>query len=231
MKDFRGTYVEIAAKQLALSEPFIWLIEVEVPTDPPTRYRITNYNSDVSYGVNSLGQPTLYHPFPVVFGDLLEQRRGDLPEITINVGNAGLEMMADLELYNGLVDVPVRIRLVNSAALNDPNAQSQVNGKIARTRVRDDLIAFTISQTNLTKVFFPSKRLLAHDCQHRFGGPDCGYIIPPGATNVIGGGFNFCARTFEDCGIRGDDEVARSLTRLHPLRFDGCPGIKGGTPA
>jgi phage-related protein len=230
-KDFSGTVFETAIKQRAVIDPFEWLVELEVPSDPPTRYRITSGNESLSYGVSSIGTPIPYYPFPVAIGDLLEQKSGDLPEMTINVANISRELMPVLELYDGLEGAPVRIRLVNRAALDDPYAQIAVEAKVSRVRVKEDVAIFSIGTSNLTKVIFPKNRLLANDCLFRFGSAECGYPIPASPTEVIGGGFSTCGRTFGECDIRGDDEVARSLPRLHPRRFDGCPGVRSGGPA
>ena len=47
----------LTLQQMTLHDPeaWIWLYELEVPSDPPTRYRLTNYKTAVLFGTNSSG--------------------------------------------------------------------------------------------------------------------------------------------------------------------------------
>ena len=45
------------SRQLADQYPWIWLYEVEVPTTPPTRYRLTNYDRTIYFGASTQGVP------------------------------------------------------------------------------------------------------------------------------------------------------------------------------
>jgi len=228
MKDFRSTVMEAALQQLASSDPFIWLIEVRVPSDPPQRLRLTNYSTPISRGTDTGGHPLIWYPFPIAHGDMSEQVRGSLSDLTINVCNVTREIMDELELYQGLVDQPVVIRLVHSQGLNDPAAESRFDGNVVQTNVRDSVASFKIAATNVTKTLFPKNRLLAFDCGWVYGSSQCGYAIPAVCTNVVGGGFDFCGRTLDDCVERGEDEEARGLASRHPDRFGACPGIRLG---
>lgn len=232
MKDYRSTVIETAYAQLAEANGFIWLLEIRVPSTPPTRLRLTNWSQQVPRGTDSGGNAIIWYPFPIAFGELREQKKGNLDEVTISVANCTRELMASIELYDGLADQPVVIRLVHSQALADPAAERRFDGKVSRCRVTADVASFVVSATNLTKRLFPRDRILAFDCIHKnrggFGGTGCGYRIPVGPTNEVGGGFSFCGGTLEDCEERGADEAARSLTVEHPLRYGGCPGTRQG---
>lgn len=232
MKDFRTTVIETAYAQLEQSAGYIWLLEVRVPSTPAYRFRLTNYSQQVARGTDSGGNPIIWSPFPIAFGEMREQKRGNLDEITINVANVTRELMTYLEQYDGLSDQPVAIRLVHSQGLSDPAGERRFDGKVVRCRVTSEVASFVVSASNLSKRLFPRSRLLAFDCIHKtrggFGGAGCGYIIPVGATNEVGGGFDFCGGSFEDCCERGDDEAARALDVEHPLRYGACPGLRLG---
>jgi len=233
MIDFRNTVIETAMQQLAATEPFVWLIEVGIPSDPATRFRITSYSQAITRGTDRDGNPIIYYPFPVAHGDLLDQARGNLNSISINVANVTLELMTYLEQYDGLSDQPVVLKLVHSQGLADPGAERRFDGRVSNVKVTDEGATFLVSATNVTKSKFPKQRLLAFDCVHagvKFGGVQCGYNIPAVATNEVGGGFDFCAGSLEECEERGEDEVAHGLDRNHPLRYGGCPGLKLGAP-
>jgi len=232
MKDFRGTVIETAYAQLASTDPFAWLFEVRVPSTPASRIRLTSYSQQIARGTDSGGNPIVWLPFPIAFGELREQKKGNLDEITINVANATRELMDEIDLYDGLSDQPVAIRLIHTQGLTDTAAELRFDGKVTRCRVTEDVATFTVSASNLTQRMFPRDRILAAECIWKsrggFGGSGCGYDIPLSATNVVGGGFSFCGGTLPDCEKRGEDEDARSLTVEHPLRFGGCPGVKIG---
>lgn len=226
MKDFSATVFATASKQLAVSQPFIWLVEVEVPTDPATRYRLTNYNETVQRGTNSDGDPVEFSPYPIAFGNLRATNAADLESITINVANVALELMENLEAYDGLVGQPVALRLVNLEGLADENAELRFDGQVTGVVVNERVATFTVGCPNLTKSLFPRNRYVAHHCQWRFGSPECGYIIPAVPGETVGTGFSTCGRTLAQCEERGDDEDARGLTIQHPERFGGYPGIR-----
>lgn len=229
MKDFRNTVLEAATKQLDGLGAYFWLLEVRVPTDPPTRFRVTSNSKPVIRGTDSGGHPIIYYPFPVAHGDLLQQTRGDLTDITFNVANVTLELSQVLDRYDGLTGQPVVIRLVHADGVADPDAEYRTDGKVIRCHVTDQVASFTVSATNLTKALFPKRRMLAFCCASRFGGVECGYAIPASPGETIGTGFSTCSRELEACEERGADETARGLTAQHPKRFNAFPGMRNGT--
>lgn len=229
MKDFSATILAAAKAQLEASQPLIWLVSVEVPTDPPTRYRLTSYPEAVARGQSSSGADLTYSPFPLAFGDFRQSSKGDLSPLTINVANVTAEMMAVLQEHKGLVGQDAVIRLVHIQALADPNAEASWRGRISGCSVDDTVASFTLGAVNLQKRPFPADRYVANHCGVRFGGPECGYVIPAAPGETIGTGFSTCPRTLTACGVRGQDETARGLIARHPLRFAGFPGIQLGT--
>lgn len=230
MKDFRNTVLETATKQLAGLDPYIWLIECGVPTIPRSRIRITSFTDPITRGTDSGGHPLIWYPFPVATGDLLQQSRGDLTDTTFNVANVTLEISALLDQYDGLTGEEVIISLVNRAGVTDPNAEDTTQGKVLRCHVTDTVASFTVSATNLTKILFPKRRMMANRCASLFGGIECGYTIPAAAGDTVGTGFSTCSRELEACEERGADEVARGLVRMHPRRFNCAPGMRIGAP-
>ena len=229
MKDFAATVVAAAKNQLEQTQPFIWLVSVEVPTDPPTRYRLTSYPEAIQRGQTSAGVPLTFSPFPLAFGDFRTSGKGDLPPLTLNVANVTLEVAGVLQEYGGLVGQPVTLRLVHIQGLEDPNAQAGWAGRITGCTVDDTVASFSIGAPNLQKAPYPRNRFIANHCQVRYGSAECGYIIPAAPGESIGTGFSTCPRTLSACGVRGLDELARGLTQLHPLRFGAYPGIQLGT--
>lgn len=209
--------------QLESELPFFWLFEIEVPTDPPTRYRLTNYTRRVNFGTNSLGEALSYYPFPIVHGGIEESSTGDLPSISITIANFSREISQALADYDGLVGQPVVIRLVSAAELTNAQAQIREDAEILSGVAKGGVVVFTLSSGNLYERKLPPFRVSSVGCRHLYGGIGCGYNLSLGTLPT-------CSKLFEGengCGEHGDDEVATGQTRKHPRRFGGFPGVRG----
>ena len=62
---------------LATGDAWVWLYEIEVPTDPPTRYRLASVPEQVTFRDN------VYYPFPITHTVMRETESGDLPSVTM----------------------------------------------------------------------------------------------------------------------------------------------------
>lgn len=227
MRDFRGTLLSAGKNKLAQDDSFVWLFEVQVPTEPPTRMRITNFQDQVSRGKNSNGDDIIYYPVPALGGDFVDTQKGDLSSLTLTVSNATLEIMEYLELYDGLKGQPVTIRVTSRQSVLEPNADLRYDGIVTGCSVDDEVVSFNIGAPNLTATDFPRHRYSASHCRWRFGSVECGYVIPAGADDTVGGGFTTCPMlSLANCEERGDDEVARGFVRQHPKRFGGFKGTQ-----
>lgn len=213
-------------QQLRDEDPWIWLYEFEIPTDPPTRYRLTNYTESVSFGTNpNTTEAIVYSPFPIDHGEIDFSRRGDLPSITVRVANVTREVSETIEENNGLLGQPAVVRLINAANLTDTAAQVRFDARIVRVRMSPEVAALELATVNLRDVRIPRRRYLSSHCPFQFGDDECNYVILPSVSNSIGGGFDFCPKNLVACVERGDDEVARGLPRTHALRFGGQIGV------
>ena len=202
-----------------------WLLEVEVPTTPPTRFRFANNTDPIDFGTTSLGVPITYYPYRFVFGPIVQSSEGDLPSMQISVSNVSRVVGAVVEQYNGLVGQPAVLRLVNINDLLNSQSQIREDAEIIAVKVRNLDATFTLSAFNLYKAKFPSQRYVAQHCRWIYGAAECGYIIPSAPGGTVGTGFATCGQLFADCVQRGDDEAARSVAREHPERFGGFMGM------
>lgn len=206
--------------------PWIWLYEFEVPTDPPTRYRLTNYTATVPFGIDTAtGDPLLYLPYPIVHGEIEQTKTGDLPRIRVSIANAAREVSETLEAYDGMIGQSAVLRLVNAQALSSPQAQVRFDASILRARSTVDAVYLDLAAEGPLRAMLPRRRYMRRHCTLQFGSPECGYAIPTTAGNTIGTGFAYCGKMFSDCVTRGEDEVARGLARKHPLGFGGFLGM------
>lgn len=215
---------EADGRALQAPSGFAWLAEVEVPTDPLTRLRITSNNEQVDFGASLEGEPVGYVPWPMTIGKITRTKKGDLPQLTLAVSNAKRVLPSYLELYDGLVGQPAVVQLVSLGELGNASATLRFDGEVMGTEVSVEQVTFTIGSLNLKGMTFPAQRFVAEHCRFRFGGAKCGYNVnDPLAT------FTTCPRSYQACVERGDDEEDVMLvTRQHPERFGGWRAIPLG---
>lgn len=207
--------------QRATSDAWAWLLEVRVPTSPATRYRLCDQKSAIEFGENSSGEPLVYYPAAFEFSGLEERGDGSLPEITVTVGNASLDLRADLETYYGLTDQQAVLRLVNLALTGSTANQVEWVGEVGEPTITTEGISFPISSVNLTDRNFPARRHTARTCKHpKFGAGACPYPV-----DDAGAAYSTCPRSLEACEARGADMVSLGYEALLPLRFGGELGI------
>lgn len=213
-------------QQLRDESPWVWVYDFQVPTDPLTRYRITNYTEPVPLGTDPEGMPILYSPYPIDHGEIELTREGDLPSIRVSIANSrNDEIGATLEEYGGLLGEPAVVRLINIAAGGTSSAQVRFDAQVSRVRMTHEIVTIELAAENLRKARFPRRRYLRSHCPFQFGDADCGYTLPAAPGEAIGDGFSFCPKSLEGCTDRGLDEVARALPQAHPERFGGFLGI------
>lgn len=211
--------------QLRDEQPWVWLYEVELPTSPKTRVRVTNSVTPVQFGTTSAGVAVTFTPYPVAHDGFRETAAGDIPTLNVTVGNPTRELGALIEQYDGLVGAPAVIRLVSLADVGNVLSQIEERSEVRRARVAGDVCSFALSAFSLYRRKFPPWRFTAFSCRWLFGGVECGYVIPPAPGGSVGTGFATCGKTLGACDERGDDEVARGLARGHPERFGARPGL------
>jgi len=214
-----------AQGRLHEASSWIWLYELEVPTSPATRYRLTSYSERVEFGVNSAGEPLVYYPASVSHGAIQQTKEGDIPTIAVTVGNVDTEVGKVIDTHDGMRGSQVRIMLVRADTLGDPNAKIEWKMKVARVGIYEETATFELRPISIGSVVFPRWRYLSQSCRFSFGDNLCGYIIPTGADDTDANGYITCNKTVEKCTLVGDSEVTHGLERKHPLRFGGHPGI------
>ena len=210
------------ARQLADQTPFIWLYDITVPTDPPTRYRLTNYDRNVEYGAQQDGTPNIYQPFPIVQSPVTTTAEGDLPQIQLQVSNEGLTMRGLMEDYDGFIGAQIVIRLVHILELGNLTAALRFDGQILSAKATYDRVSFNVSALSLTQAVVPGQRYIRGHCRFRYGDTRCGYDLN---NSTLATAHPTCSKTLAACEERGEAEVAAGLLQLHPGRFGGWPGI------
>lgn len=210
------------SRQLAEQYPWVWLYEVEVPTSPPTRYRLTNYDREIAFGASSAGAALIYTPFPLVQSPVTKTVDGDLPQIQLQVGNESLYLRSILESHDGLIGQAVVIKLVHLLELDNPENALRFDGQIVACKAGVDRVTWNISALSLTQAVLPGQRYIRGHCRFRYGDERCGYDLTNPSLSVP---FPTCPKTLAACEERGDLEFSVLGYTKHPARFGGWPGI------
>jgi lambda family phage minor tail protein L len=206
------------AQKLHSTDPFVWCYEIEIPTDPPTRYRfVANYPSTITFRGNT------YYPFPVAHSVVRSDVDGSLQSTTLSMSNVTKLIVSTLDTYEGLIGQPVRIMLVNTLELTSGRAAIEDDYTIETTAVDQEAVTARLALYNLYAVNFPGNRLMRGHCRFQYRGPECGYVVPESA-----GGLTSCDKSYDGpngCIVHGTNENANGYTKRHPQRFGGFPGI------
>lgn len=221
------TLMQEHRNQLRQEWPWVWLYELEVPTDPVTRVRLTNMPQPVTFGVDSAGAPITYAPFPIVHGGIKKTASGDIPTMGVSIANVTREIGLLFDRHDGLDGAPAVIRLVNMADLDNPKAQLEERAEVRGCSVKARIVTVTLSAYSLYRAKVPSQRYVSSVCRYaKFGDEQCGYRIPASPGETVGTGFSTCSRRRTDCEERGEDEAARGLPQVHPKRWGAFPGMR-----
>lgn len=216
------------ARQLRDEFPWIWLYEIEIPTTPKTRYRLTNYTSPVNFGTNSTGRTLTYAPFPIVHSELRQTLDGELPSFQLQVGHASLELAQILEDHRGLKGSEVVVRIVNSSDLSTGVPAFEVVAEVTGCKVTHERVALSIGSKSLVDAVIPPTRYSRTHCGHAYGDAGCGYDL---GNPTLLAAFPTCNRQRDGangCEAHGDAEVDAGLPRLHPENFGADPSIPRG---
>lgn len=203
---------------LATGEKFVWLYEVEVPTDPPTRYRLVRNTQPITFRGN------VYSPFPVSHTETKLDDRGNLPTVDLTVSNVSRELMSTLNSHDGLVGQPVRIILTHDLTIVTGQSIWEHNYKVIKTTATDKIVSVKLGDLNLYDVKVPAQKMMRYYCRHQYQDAYCGYAVDPSHENYL----STCDKTLggtNGCRTHGRSEAYAGIPVLHPERFGGFPGI------
>jgi len=203
---------------LATRGRWMWLYELEVPTEPPTRYRFIRDPSPVTFRGN------VYAPFPITHSEVTENNQADLPSLKLTASNATREIISILNTYNGLVGQPCRIILTHSLVLPTNEAVWEEDFTILDTAANDEAVTCTLGDMNLYQAKLPGERMMRFYCRHEYRGGMCGYSVDPANPAYL----ETCDKSLNGlngCRKHGDSEILAGIPEIHPERFGGFPGI------
>lgn len=203
---------------LATQGRWMWLYEVEVPTDPPTRYRFVRDPTEITFRGN------VYSPFPITHSEVTENDQGDLPSLKMTASNASREIISVLNAHNGLVGQSCRIVLTHSLIIATSKSVWEEDFTILDTSANDKAVTCTLGDMNLYEAKLPGERMMRFYCRYEYKGGMCGYNVDPSHAAYL----PTCDKSLNGlngCKKHGDSEASAGVVAIHPERFGGFPGI------
>ncbi len=149
----------IEAAKLENPDPWIWLFEVQVPTDPVTMYRMTSHDEPVPFGEDPDGDALTYLPAPIAHQGVPESADGSLPKMSITLQDVLGIASATVDEYEGLAGQTVRVHVIHKSQLDLGEAAQSFTGQISSATISDDgpRVAIEISAVNIYQTAFPSR--------------------------------------------------------------------------
>lgn len=208
---------------LASDKPWYWLYEIEVPTEPPTRYRLVSAidgtpDEPIQFGFSGAGLPLTYYPFPVSHGPIRSDTDASLSDANLTIANISREIQGTIDAYD-MVGQEVVIRLVHKADLASGSAAAEQSFQITGIEWSARWVTAGIGQFSTLRRSFPARLGMRHHCGFLYRGPRCGYVaagLPTCDKTLLGG---------NGCVVHGAQELAEGLPVRHPERFGGFPGM------
>lgn len=178
-----------------LASPSTWIPLVSVEVNATTTLRFAANASAVVF------RGETYSSFGVEIGEVTQDAKGGLHDLSVSVSNVTREVSAYVEL-NDLRGAPVRILYVNSANLADDNAAVlEERYEIMSIQVKGTtFVTFRLGHDRISQHPCPSGRFLQDHCRWIYKSLECGYSGSiPSCTKVLEG--------FQGC--RDHQNVAR----------------------
>lgn len=184
-----------------LASPNPWLIMLDMTLPNGSVIRIVRNTEDVVYQGNT------YSKFPFEIEPTTQSSKGEIPTVSLRVGNVTRILQAYLEDMNGLVGSTVKITVVNAAYLSENYAELEMTFDVKATGSDAYWVTFTLGSPNPLKNRFPLYRYIAAHCNWQFKSRECNYS----------GSSETCKRTLDYCRILNNSK-----------RFGGYMGLQGG---
>lgn len=182
-----------------------WLPLITVEVNASTTLRLVPNPTAIVFDGNT------YNPFGCELGELTQDAKGGLHDLSISVSNVTREISAYVE-FNELRGARVTIQYVNSANLADADAVAlEEHYEIMSIQVKgSQFVTFTLGHDRIAQHQFPSGRFFRDNCRWIYKSVECGYS----------GGLTSCDKILEGTnGCRAHANVPR---------FGGFPLLVGG---
>lgn len=148
------------------------------------------------------GQP--YTPFPFKIGDVSEETDGSDPSVQLQIDNTSQALQYVVEENGGGNNTEVVLRVVNTLALSNLEAELEERFVVTKTSVNQNYITFTLGTEYSARTRRPLNRYMKNNCPFKYKGIRCGAVSLQSS----------CDHTLISCRARNNSE-----------RFGGFQGI------
>jgi phage-related protein len=195
--------------KLGTDSVFVPLLEITIP-GVGTPIRVASNTENVVWPT---GAGTIWTAFPFDLGDIAEDGKGEVPALSVRVGNESRVMEQYIQAYdlycktNGYSPITCNLYVVNTKNLASATPESMHTFDLDKITTDSRWAAFTIGASNPWRKRAPLNRILRNQCRWVFKSSQCGYA---GATTT-------CGKTLSACrGMTGGS---------NSVRFGGFPGV------
>ena len=211
----------VEKNRVANASAWLWLVELQV--DASTAIRIVaDYDAQVTW------QGVVWYPLAAKVSDIRRDGDGRVSDATLSISHVKRYFVSYLD-GSKLVGKRCRLVVIHASQIGDSAAGIEDLYTVNGLELSEDSAAIRIGVANPLSQPVPSERFARTYCrflpEYGSAASRCGY------DKNLAGALSSCDGTLEGangCRVHGDNEVARGLPRLHPLRFGGFPGIGAG---
>jgi phage-related protein len=195
--------------KLGTDSVFVAFLEATIP-GVGTPLRVASNTENVVWPT---GVGTTWTAFPFELGDISEDGRGEVPSLSIKIGNESRVMEQYIQAYdlycktNGYSPITCVIYIVNTKNLASGTPETQHAFDLDKITTDSKWATFTIGASNPWRKRVPLNRVLRNQCRWVFKSTQCGYS---GATAT-------CGKTLSACRAMSGGS--------NSVRFGGFPGI------
>lgn len=205
----------VEAEKKHQTTPWVWLWDLPLHIDGSLQLRaaLTHYREPITLS------GVVYQPWPIEMEELDESGEGDLPTLTLSIGNRPRLLAPYLEEpgpKKGLLGKEIIIRFANLDLL--PHYW-EFRYECRHASLTNEALLLTLEPPNYLQHVIPEERYTSL-CRHpRFGRGACPYVINQHAA------YTTCPRTFAACEARGADMRTRVLGDVLPEAYGGFFGL------
>ena len=178
-----------------------WLILLEVHVSPSIILRLVRNTEDIVWNSQT------WTAFPFEFDPPKQTSAGELPNFQLRVSNITRTVEGYLEQAGGGVGATVRVMVVLSSNLTNPNPELDEEFSVQSTSYDTQWVTFTLSGAVDLFRRVPLRRFLKNFCPYKYKGPEC-----KAQSN-----YQSCDKSLGACRLRGNE-----------VRFGGEPAIPQG---
>lgn len=188
------------AEKNKLNANSVWVVLLEIQISQSLTIRLAANNENITWN----GQT--WYAFPFTLDTVGETGKGEIPTVQVSVSNVTGEILTYLEQADGANNSPVIIRVINTEASSNNQAELELSYVLHSTSFDQSNIKFDLTGAACLTRRVPTGRYLKNFCRFKYNDANCG------VSASVYANYPKCDHTFGDC-----------QTRQNSARFGGFP--------